>query len=91
MPAESISSGTAGRDAAELLALDCAAMIREVSRAIGRELTTGEKLQLAMLSGAYKAGAGVICSDLVHEPVEVRFPDYLKVLGYPLADKGRQS
>ena len=47
------------KDIAALLELDCAGMLREVSRGIGRELTMAEELQLAMLSGAYKAGGGV--------------------------------
>ena len=70
------------KDIAALLELDCAGMLREVSKGIGRELTMSEELQLAMLSGAYKAGGGVGYCDLERPVREVRFPEYLRALGY---------
>lgn len=71
------------KDIAALLELDCAGMLREVSRGIGRELTVSEELQLAMLSGAYKAGGGGVGYCDLERPVrEVRLPEYLRGLGY---------
>ena len=51
---------------------------------IGRNLRTDEELEIAMLSGAFKAGGGVLYSDLILESKTVTFPEYLRVIGYPL-------
>jgi hypothetical protein len=76
----------------ELLDMKCGDMLAEIGRSLGRDLSLGEGLELAALSGAYKAGgAGVSYSDLVHPPAEVKFPDYLRALGYPLDKDGRES
>jgi hypothetical protein len=76
------------KDLAGLLDLDCNSMLAEIGRGIGRPLTIVEQLDLAMLSGAYKAnGSGVTYCDLEHPPVNVSFPQYLKALGYPAAER----
>lgn len=75
------------RTVRELLEMECGAMLAEISKTLGRELLIGEELEIAMLSGAYKVGSSITYHDLVHEPHDVTFPEYLKAAGYPLVDE----
>lgn len=77
------------RTADDLAGMSVTDMFNEIEKGIGRELGLAERLQLSMLSGTYRGGQGVVYHDLVHAPVEVRLPDYLKALGYPLDEKAR--
>ncbi|MFH1021794.1 MAG: hypothetical protein V1809_00220 [Planctomycetota bacterium] len=68
-----------------LAALDASEIVSKVSEILGRPLSIQEELQIAMLSGAHRAGQGISVHTLDGRPPrEVVFKAYLEALGVPL-------